>query len=141
MEEEEEDGLKERLLVLEKNFQSLKEEEEKVKAELNVLRDKLEEETWAKHRLEERVKELSEELKEVKEKVSAKDRWAKGKAILKGGERESQKSQHSAASGGSSGSAGPQTSAVAVPNMVPRFERIINQHICKPLHAEVISKE
>ena len=69
VEEEEEDGLKERLLVLEKNFQSLKEEEEKVKAELNVLRDKLEEETWAKHRLEERVKELSEELKEVKEKV------------------------------------------------------------------------
>ena len=74
------------------------------------------------------------DTKELKEKVSAKDRWAKGKAILKGGERESQKSQHSAASGGSSGSAGPQTSAVAVPNMVPRFERIINQQIFKPLN-------
>ena len=77
----------------------------------------------------------------MKEQVSAKDRWAKGKAILKGGERESQKSQHSAASGGSIGSAGPQTSAVAVPNMVPRFERIINQQTFKHLNVEVISKE
>jgi len=58
--------------------------------------------------------------KEVKEKISAKDRWAKGKAILKGGERESQKSQHSAASGGSSGSPGPTVPAMAVPNMIPR---------------------
>ena len=72
------------------------------------------------------------DTKEVKERVSAKDRWAKGKAILKGGERESQKSQYSAASGGSSGSAGPQTSAVTLPNMVPRFERIKNQQKLKP---------
>ena len=77
----------------------------------------------------------------MKERVSAKDRWAKGKAILKGGERESQKSQHSAASGGSSGSAGPQTSAVSVPNMVPRYGSTKNQNIFKPFNSEVISKE
>ena len=61
------------------------------------------------------------EEKEVKEKLSAKDRWAKGRAILKGGERESQKSQHSAASGGSNGSQGPPAPSVTVPNMVPRY--------------------
>jgi len=50
--------------------------------------------------------------KEVKERLSAKDRWARGKAMLKGGERESQKS------GGSSGSGSMPTAPV--PNMVPR---------------------
>ena len=47
------------------------------------------------------VQHEEKESNKVKEKVSAKDRWVKGKAILKGGEREFQKSQHSAASGGS----------------------------------------
>ena len=55
-----------------------------------------------------------------KERLSAKDRWAKGKAILRGGERESQKSQHSTASGGSTGSAGQQTPA-SISNTVPRY--------------------
>ena len=68
------------------------------------------------------------DTKEVKGKVSARERWAKGKTILKGGERESQKSQHSAASGGSSGSPGPQTSAVTMPNMVQRKGLEINKH-------------
>jgi len=68
------------------------------------------------------VQHEENDTKEVKERLSAKERWARGKAILKGGERESQKSQHSATSGGSNGSQGPppQVPGVAVPSMVPR---------------------
>ena len=63
--------MRERIKVMEKNFQIMKEEEERMKGELNCLRDKLEEEVWAKHRLEEKVKELAEKLKEIEESVEA----------------------------------------------------------------------
>ena len=51
---------RERLTVLERNIEKMKEEEEKMKAEIRDLRDKLEEEFWAKTRLEEKVEELSD---------------------------------------------------------------------------------
>ena len=56
---------KARIKTLEENFQIMREEEEKMKAEILDLRDKLEEKVWAKSRLEEKVKDLTEKLKEV----------------------------------------------------------------------------
>ena len=54
---------------MEEMVQVMREEGKKMKMELNELRDKLEEEVWAKHRLEGKVTELSDRLKEIEDKV------------------------------------------------------------------------
>ena len=77
-----------RLVTLEGDFQIMKEEEEKLRAEVQGLRDKLEEEVWAKSRLEEKVKELTERLKEVeKGPVGGEEVEIKGRMTRKGGKR------------------------------------------------------
>lgn len=58
---------KARLETLEKNFNIIREEEEANKAVIQDLRDKLEEEVWAKSRLEEKLKELTERLEKAEE--------------------------------------------------------------------------
>ena len=52
-----------RLETLEKDLQIIREEGNKMKLEIGDLRDRLEEEVWARARLEEKVKDLTEELK------------------------------------------------------------------------------
>ena len=60
-----EEGWRERMAALEEVIQSMREEGKTMKAEMSALRDKLEEEVWAKSRLEGKLEELSERLKEV----------------------------------------------------------------------------
>ena len=57
------------MVALERMLQQMKEEEEKTKAEVRDLRDRLEEEVWAKNRLEEKIAELTDKLKEVEEET------------------------------------------------------------------------
>lgn len=68
VEESEGDGWKERLAAIERNFKEMREEKEKMQAEIDGLRDKLEEEVWAKSRLEDKVSDLTERLKEVEKR-------------------------------------------------------------------------
>ena len=68
-EEKGDSELKEKLAEMEKSVQCMREEREKMKLEINGLRDKLEEEAWAKNRLEARVTELADRLKEVEDKA------------------------------------------------------------------------
>ena len=76
-------------MTLEGDFQIMKEEEEKLRAEVQGLRDKLEEEVWAKSRLEEKVKELTERLKEVEKGPvgGEEEEEIKGRMTRKGGKR------------------------------------------------------
>ena len=68
-EEQSEDNWKERFTAMEKQLTIMKEEGEKMKAEIRDLRDRLEEEAWAKSRLEGKIEELAEKLKEVEKKL------------------------------------------------------------------------
>ena len=64
------DTWRERVKEMEKTLRDMREEKEKMKLEINELRDKLEEEVWAKNRLEGKVTELSDRLKEIEDKAA-----------------------------------------------------------------------
>lgn len=64
-EEVEAEKWKERLAIMEKDFEIIREEKKTLKAELSDLRDKLEEEVWARGRLETKVEELKDKLAEM----------------------------------------------------------------------------
>ena len=63
--EADEEEWKERFERMEKIVELMREEKEKMKVEISDLRDKVEEEAWAKNQLEKKVDELSERLNEV----------------------------------------------------------------------------